>query len=182
MSSADLRQTFDEATAALDGDKAPVRKLVFDLAGQLRDTRTRLEEAAREAGSLRERLAVLQARADDLSAVVDGQRQRLDGLEVRCRRAEQIAAAAAGEKVAVSRSKALQAIERLRPAFSAAAVGSMDARRRQTLAYTLAVDPADLAALSDLDVRGLFHLGFSDYHLLMTLTGAGNKFLYRIIP
>jgi hypothetical protein len=67
--------------------------------------------------------------------------------------------------------------------FSPAELARMDSRRRQAIAYALADPHGEIVAgLSDVEVRLLFHLGFSEYHMLSTLCGKPNCFGYKLAP
>jgi chromosome segregation ATPase len=182
----DLRQTFDEATHNLDGDTTPVRRLVFDLHGQLRTAHAKAEEANREAQALRERLAVLQGVADGLSAAVDSQKQRMDGLgqathraETKCRQAEE-AAAAALKKEPVPVGLVLERIELLRSQWTPSALALIEARARRRLENALDLEPGRFDGLSDVEVRCLIHAGFNEYQMLMILLGKDCKVKYDL--
>src|SRR5262249_44039751 len=117
-------------------------------------------------------------------------------LNQRLARAAAVQAAHEGEitrltaKPVIDQQQALEGLARFlghcpTPAQAQAKLDAWNARRRATLAIALALEQDEramqsLAALSEAQVGLLFHLGFSEYHLLSMLTGNANQFVYQL--
>jgi hypothetical protein len=201
----DLRDRIDAALAGLEGDTKPARKLLFDLAERSRAASGRLQDVQAEMAASSAVAAKERSRADALAAEAAALRQRIEGAELARRRAEEGMDRLQGEldRLKAKPSFSMEAITRgLREWQKGGRKFKSDEEDLKSWKEALRgivgakvtgpgrVDvPGDMAealrivrGLTDLEVRSLCHLGFSELALIQSLCGDFRTRTFEVGP
>jgi hypothetical protein len=167
----EMRERIDAALEGLEGNTAPARKLLFELAKESRDLRRGREAATSEVALLRAGHAALGVKCAALEDQVRALRERVD-------RQAGVQAALEGELTAlkkpreVRREAVLRGFEswRRRPDLKQIAA-DMRERVWESITTAMGVKPAPDNPPPDELVYVLLNLGFDEWSLCQTLVG-----------
>jgi chromosome segregation ATPase len=179
MTAKELRAALDASLSGLDGDTARVRKLVFDLHGQLQAARQRQAVLEQQVKDVREQAAVIHTEREGLRTTTESLRQQLAGLDNNCHRLEESLRQAEAEPVLLLK-RIREGLEKVRPRLTAEFADDADARLAKTLVHSLGFAEGELQFTPE-QARALCHLGFSEYHLASLLSGEdGTAFTFLV--